>query len=114
MRPRAAGRTHPSPVTTTARSSGVAARAIVRRPRGTLLIVSGRSHLVSVMSAVEALVETGHRPARTIIMAFGFDEESAGTQGAGKLAASLEQQFGRDSMELIVHCVLGTTTERAD
>ena len=73
---------------------------------GSSLIVSGRSHLVSVMSAVEALVETRHRPARTIIMAFGFDEESAGTQGAGKLAASLEQQFGRDSMELIVRCVL--------
>lgn len=54
------------------------------------------------MTAVESLVELGHRPERTIVMAFGFDEESAGTQGAGMLAPALEEQFGPNSMELIV------------
>lgn len=57
--------------------------------RGTL---DDKGSLVALMEAVEALVGAGHRPARTVYLAFGHDEEIGGRDGAARIAALLESR----------------------
>ena len=76
---------------------------------------------VPYRAAVEYLVSAGFEPARTLVLAFGFDEESTGTQvrivtfawhrpryrfgipqGAGALSEYLLATFGRNAFALIV------------
>jgi carboxypeptidase PM20D1 len=45
--------------------------------------------VVGLLSAVEALVERGHAPSRSIYLAFGHDEEIGGLQGARAIAELL-------------------------
>lgn len=61
-----------------------------------------KNSLVGILEAVELLVDAGFRPQRTLVLAFGFDEESAGVQGAGQLAQALLDRYGKDSVEMIV------------
>jgi Gly-Xaa carboxypeptidase len=42
------------------------------------------------------------KPRRTIVLAFGIDEESAGTEGAGKIAEYLEKTYGKDSFSFLL------------
>ena len=58
--------------------------------------------LLGTMSAVESLLESGWEPRRTILLAYGFDEEANGTQGAKKIAEYLHQRYGNDSIAMIV------------
>jgi len=51
-----------------------------------------KSAVVAIMEAVEALVEAGFTPKRTIYLSFGHDEEIGGHNGAGKVAAYLKDQ----------------------
>lgn len=39
-----------------------------------------------MLSAVEALLEQAWRPQRTLVLAFGFDEETGGVRGAAEIA----------------------------
>jgi carboxypeptidase PM20D1 len=48
--------------------------------------------LLSMLEGVEYLLKDGFQPARSIYLAFGFDEEVSGKQGAGKIAAHLKSQ----------------------
>jgi Gly-Xaa carboxypeptidase len=48
------------------------------------------------------LLREGFKPKRTIVLAFGFDEEASGTQGAGFLAPYLEKTYGIDGIAMIV------------
>ncbi|KAL4892898.1 hypothetical protein BDV59DRAFT_208048 [Aspergillus ambiguus] len=52
--------------------------------------------LIGLLSVVEDLLAQGWTPTRTVVLAFGFDEESHGWLGAGSIAAYLEETFGAD------------------
>lgn len=58
--------------------------------------------LIGIMSSVESLLESGFQPKRTILLAFGFDEESNGQQGAQHIAKFLEKKYGTFSVGMIV------------
>ena len=57
--------------------------------RGTL---DDKGSLMGMMEAIEYLLKDGFKPARPVYMAFGFDEEVGGRQGAGKIAEFLKSQ----------------------
>jgi Gly-Xaa carboxypeptidase len=42
------------------------------------------------------MISKGFRPTRTFILAFGFDEEASGRQGAGSLGAAMRSIYGED------------------
>ncbi|KIO27098.1 hypothetical protein M407DRAFT_73707, partial [Tulasnella calospora MUT 4182] len=46
--------------------------------------------LIGILLAVETLLEEGWTPKRTIILSFGFDEETSGVQGASSLSKYLQ------------------------
>ncbi len=57
--------------------------------RGTL---DDKDSLMGMLEAVEYLLKDGFGPARSIYMAFGFQEEVGGREGAGKIAEFLKSQ----------------------
>lgn len=57
--------------------------------RGTM---DDKISVVAILEAVELLVADGHRPRRTIHLAFGHDEEVGGPRGAGAIAALLRER----------------------
>lgn len=65
--------------------------------------VDDKSSLTAVLSAVEALASNSSwTPARTIVLAFGFDEECSGYRGAGTIGEHLLERYGKDGFELIL------------
>ncbi|KAI0820830.1 carboxypeptidase S [Trametes gibbosa] len=61
-----------------------------------------KSDLVASLQAIDALIQEGFEPRRTFVWAFGFDEESSGTQGAGQLAPFLEERYGKNGFALLL------------
>ena len=57
--------------------------------RGTL---DDKCTLMSMLEATEYLIKDGFKPSRTICLASGFDEETHGIEGAGKIAQYLKDQ----------------------
>ena len=60
-----------------------------------------KAGLVGLLEATEALVASGYRPRRTVLLAFGHDEEVGGSAGARVIADTLRQRnvrlaFGLD------------------
>ncbi|KAJ4473875.1 Zn-dependent exopeptidase [Lentinula aciculospora] len=51
---------------------------------------------------VNSLLGAGFNPQRTIVLAFGFDEEASGTEGAGQLAVYLEGRYGMNAFAMIL------------
>ncbi len=51
-----------------------------------------KSSLMGIMEAVESLLREGFSPQRSIMLAFGGDEEVTGTRGAARIAAHLQSQ----------------------
>jgi Gly-Xaa carboxypeptidase len=51
---------------------------------------------------MESLLSQDWEPKRTVILAFGFDEETGGKRGAAHIAAALEKNFGRDSIAMVM------------
>lgn len=70
-----------------------------------------KNQLVAILEAVEALIEAGFRPRRTLILSFGFDEEVSGQDGAHRLSQHLLKKHGHDSVAVIVD--EGATTAEA-
>lgn len=63
------------------------------------------------MSVVESLLSQEWKPGRSIVLAFGFDEETGGVRGAARIAEVLEKTWGRDGFALILdEGVMGLTT----
>ncbi|OJI85827.1 hypothetical protein ASPTUDRAFT_598267 [Aspergillus tubingensis CBS 134.48] len=58
--------------------------------------------LIGLMSVVEDLLSQNWNPTRTVVLAFGFDEESHGFLGAGSIAKFLEKKYGPDSFAFIL------------
>ncbi|CAN8103516.1 unnamed protein product [Discula destructiva] len=61
-----------------------------------------KNSLVGILEAVELLVDAGFSPKRTVVLSFGFDEETSGYQGAGRLAETILARYGKDSVAIIV------------
>ena len=60
--------------------------------RGTL---DDKASVLAQLEAVEYLLGTGFRPTRTLLLAFGQDEECQGRRGAGAMAAELARRGTR-------------------
>lgn len=63
--------------------------------RGTL---DDKTTVMGLLEAVEHLLRAGHQPERTILLAFGQDEETLGVRGAKSIAALLEKRGVRPLM----------------
>lgn len=52
-----------------------------------------KSAITALMSAMEALLsQEDYKPRRTVVFAFGFDEECSGPRGAASIAKHLEER----------------------
>lgn len=63
--------------------------------------------MIAVMSAIELLLERHsegklYKPRRTIILAFGFDEEISGNHGAARMGQYLLKKYGENGINSIV------------
>ena len=58
--------------------------------------------LIGILSALEDLIAQNFTPQRTIVLAFGFDEEAGGYRGAAKLSQALLAEWGPESFELLL------------
>lgn len=56
--------------------------------------------LIGLLSTVESLLSQSFAPRRTIVLSFGFDEETGGMRGATKLSQALVEEWGKDSFLL--------------
>ena len=56
--------------------------------RGTL---DDKLGVIGLLEAVESLLAEGFQPSRTLVFAFGHDEEISGLDGAGRLAARMRE-----------------------
>jgi carboxypeptidase PM20D1 len=54
--------------------------------------IDNKSAVVGTLEAVEILLNEGFRPARTVYLAYGHDEEVGGTYGAREIAAVLKSR----------------------
>ncbi|KAK6836512.1 carboxypeptidase S [Apiospora arundinis] len=62
-----------------------------------------KNSLTALMSALDTLLSNPTWvPKRTIIVALGFDEECSGRRGAGEIGKYLEEQYGKQSMAIIL------------
>lgn len=62
-----------------------------------------KNSLTGIMSAVETLLGNSEwKPRRTLILAFGFDEECSGYRGAGTIGPHLTSRYGDDSLAIIL------------
>lgn len=67
--------------------------------------------LIAILESFELLISKGYKPKRSIVAAFGFDEEASGIVGAQNIAKYLEKTFGSDSMYAIIDEGQGLTTD---
>ncbi|SCV00938.1 LAMI_0G08262g1_1 [Lachancea mirantina] len=58
--------------------------------------------LIAELAAVELLLEDGYEPVRSVVLSFGFDEESSGVLGAKYLGKFLHERYGDDGLYAIV------------
>lgn len=61
-----------------------------------------KNNLIGIMEATELLLSKGFEPKRGIVLAFGFDEESSGEEGAKHIAQHLLSEFGEKSIFAII------------
>lgn len=62
-----------------------------------------KSSLTALISVMEELLENPKwQPRRTVILAFGFDEECLGLQGAGKIGQHLTERYGDNGIAMIL------------
>lgn len=58
--------------------------------------------VIGVLEAFETLLQKDHKPERTMLAAFGFDEEISGWKGAAFLSKHLEETKGKNSIDLVI------------
>lgn len=62
-----------------------------------------KSAITALMSAMEALLsQEGYQPRRSVIFAFGFDEECSDYRGAGEISKHLEERYGEGGIAVIL------------
>ena len=52
--------------------------------------------------SIEELLDYGFEPSRKVVLAFGFDEEISGRNGAQTLAEYMTSAFGEDAFSMLV------------
>lgn len=68
-----------------------------------------KNSLIGILETVELLLDADYKPKRTIVLSFGFDEESSGGEGAGHLSKFLHERYGDDGVAAIVDEGMGYT-----
>jgi Gly-Xaa carboxypeptidase len=61
-----------------------------------------KNSLMGILGALERLVTEGHTPERTVVLAFGFDEEIGGPRGAAHLTQAMTDRYGNDSFAFLI------------
>jgi Gly-Xaa carboxypeptidase len=61
-----------------------------------------KNNLLGILDCLEFLLDQGFQPKRTIVAAFGFDEEISGFHGAEHISTHLLSRYGKDSFEFIL------------
>lgn len=62
-----------------------------------------KDSLTAIMSTMETLLsDPKWKPTRTIVLAFGFDEECSGYRGAGHIAKHLEARYGKNGIAIVL------------
>jgi Gly-Xaa carboxypeptidase len=61
-----------------------------------------KNTLIAILETVELLIEAGFEPKRTLVLSFGFDEESLGYEGAGHLAPVILDRYGKNGVAIII------------
>ncbi|KAL7917510.1 hypothetical protein ACQKWADRAFT_36844 [Trichoderma austrokoningii] len=62
-----------------------------------------KSAITALMSAMEALLsQEDYYPRRTVIFAFGFDEECSGTRGAASISKHLQHRYRENGIAVIL------------
>ncbi|KAL3465903.1 hypothetical protein BJX64DRAFT_45678 [Aspergillus heterothallicus] len=62
-----------------------------------------KNSLTAILSAVEGLLsESNWKPRRTLLLAFGFDEECSSNRGAGPIGELITSRYGDDSIAVIL------------
>ena len=54
--------------------------------------IDDKSSMMGILESVEYLLRKGHKPSRTIYLAFGHDEENTGNDGAREIAKTLQER----------------------
>ncbi|KJZ80134.1 hypothetical protein HIM_00848 [Hirsutella minnesotensis 3608] len=65
--------------------------------------IDDKGPMTAIMSSLESLLAAGSRwkPRRTVVVAFGFDEECSGQLGAAHISRHLAGRYGNDSFALL-------------
>ncbi|KAF5344591.1 hypothetical protein D9758_013906 [Tetrapyrgos nigripes] len=61
-----------------------------------------KSGLIGILAAIESMLEQGFIPTRTVVLAFGFDEEAHGHYGAAELAKAMLDIYGQNAFAFII------------
>ncbi|KKP05777.1 hypothetical protein THAR02_02151 [Trichoderma harzianum] len=62
-----------------------------------------KSAITALMTAMESLLsQENYEPRRTVIFAFGFDEECSGLRGAASISKHLEERYGQGGIAVIL------------
>ncbi|KAK6331331.1 hypothetical protein TWF730_004413 [Orbilia blumenaviensis] len=64
--------------------------------------IDDKNQLIALMESIELLLHSQFRPSRTVVLAFGFDEEVGGGQGAQFLGQALYSDYGRNGFATII------------
>ncbi|KAI0251446.1 carboxypeptidase S [Lactifluus subvellereus] len=64
--------------------------------------IDDKGCLIGILSSIETLLENDFEPTRTVVLAFGFDEEVGGIRGAQNLSIAMLEKYGENSMALLV------------
>ena len=62
--------------------------------------IDDKHSLVGILQALEVLLASGDRPARTFYLALGHDEEVGGERGAKEIAVKLEEMLEQNDEKL--------------
>ncbi|KAH9216714.1 carboxypeptidase [Leptodontidium sp. 2 PMI_412] len=61
-----------------------------------------KNQLIATLETVSLLLSANFSPRRTILLAYGFDEETFGYHGAGNLSALIHSRYGDDGLAVVV------------
>ena len=61
-----------------------------------------KNNLIGLLSVLEDLVSQDWKPKRTVLLAFGYDEETGGERGAAYLATEIEKRYGKNGIAMVM------------
>lgn len=61
-----------------------------------------KGYLISIIESVDLLIRSGFKPQRTVILAFGCDEEISGENCGRPISSFLREKYGDDGIYLIM------------